>query len=175
MANAEQGMSQADYARSRGLTPQYISRLRHRGIIIVLPNGKIDATATDRLRSQRIRARMAPTPRAKHDRDSYQAARTQREVIAAAREQILLNQLKGTLVNADRILELTTMAFSNVRVRMRSLARSLPPVLAGRSLGEAEAIIQQAVDGALNSLSTDCLGDTRPSDATREPDGPPES
>jgi hypothetical protein len=174
MANDEEGVSAREYARSRNLSVQYVSRLLHHGIVIVLPNGKIDATATDRMRSAKIRARM-PVTRMKHERDSYREARTRREIIAAEREQLLLDQLKGTLVNADRIVELTTMAFSNVRVRMRSLARSLPPVLAGRSLGEAEAIIQQAVDGALNSLSTDCLGDTRPSDATREPDGPPES
>ena len=105
MDNDERFMTLAGYAASRNLSPQYVGRLRTAGIVIIAANGKVDAAASDRLRSEKIRARMPVTRRQKHGRDSYLEARTRREIVAAEREQVLLDQLRGRLVDADRILK----------------------------------------------------------------------
>ena len=166
MDNDKQFMTLAGYAASRNLSPQYVGRLRTAGIVIVAANGKVDAAASDRMRSQKIRARMPVTPRQKHGRDSYLEARTRREIVAAEREQVLLDQLRGRLVDSDLVLAAATSAFRNCRQRLRGLARSLPPLLQGRSLSEIQQILEQAIDAALETLSVDVLSGTNASRET---------
>jgi hypothetical protein len=85
-------------------------------------------------------------------------AQARKLTVDADRSALKLERERGKLLDADRVLEVTENAFSNVRVRMRGLAKSMAPILAANSHpAEVERMLLDAVDGALESLSTDVL------------------
>ncbi len=62
----------------------------------------------------------------------------------------------GKLLDADCVLETAEKAFTNARVRLRALPRSLSPILAGMSQpAEIETTLLEAIDAALEVLSKD--------------------
>jgi hypothetical protein len=88
--------------------------------------------------------------------DPYRAARTVHETYRAKKEKLEYERLTGKLVEADKVLEATEKAFSNVRVCLRGLAKSLAPLLAANNHPpEIEKLLADAIDGALEGLSTD--------------------
>jgi len=60
MAKEQQGLTQIQYARSRGISSRYVRVLTRRNIVILLPNGRIDAEASDRMREECVAPRMRP-------------------------------------------------------------------------------------------------------------------
>lgn len=60
MAKKQQGLTQVQYARTRGISTRYVRTLTRRGIVVVMPNGKIDGPASDRMRQECIAPRMPP-------------------------------------------------------------------------------------------------------------------
>jgi hypothetical protein len=59
MDNARGVMSQAEYARHRGTSRQYIGKLGKEGVL-VMRNGKVDVAATDANSTCASRRSMAP-------------------------------------------------------------------------------------------------------------------
>ena len=60
MAQEQQGVTQIQYARSRGISTRYVRTLTRKGIMVLMPNGKIDAEASDRMRQEYVAPRMNP-------------------------------------------------------------------------------------------------------------------
>jgi hypothetical protein len=157
-------VSQVEYAKRRGVSQPYISQLVKRGILPTLLGGRLDPAACD-IAMAKIRPRVRSWSGAKSSptQNSYLEARAVSEHYKARLLKLEYETMQGKLLDADRVLELTTSAFANCRTRLRALPKSLAPLVQNRSLGEVERILSDAVDGALTALSTDVLA---PSDAS---------
>lgn len=161
MDTEEQSVTRTQYARSRKITPQYLGRLIKSGRIPVNSDGTVNPRMVDAARVRTV------APRVKPERDSYYQSRALRERYTAKMAKLEYEQATGRLVDADIVLEKVTQAFTNTRIRMRSVGRSLAPLLEHRNVGEIEKLLNEAIDNALESLSEDVL---RPADATRATD-----
>ena len=155
MSSKREGMSNAAYGKSRGLSGAYIGRLVRDGQIPTLPDGSIDPNSADEARARNVRLRMDPSPHAK--RGDYWQARTVREHFAAKLLQLEFARESGKVLDADKVLQLTAGAFSNCRTRLRGMGKSLAPLLQHRSVGEIEKLLNDAIDGALEALSANVL------------------
>src|SRR5678815_888580 len=171
MDGKKQGLSNAGYGKRCGLSGAYIGRLVRSGQIPTLADGSIDPTAADQARAKNVRLRIEPTPRAKHGGDYWQA-RTVREHFAAKLLQLEYARESGKVLDADQVLQLTTAAFANCRLRLRSLPRSLAAILvAQKSPAAAEKLLASAIDDALLALSTDVLAPPSASESTGDAKG----
>ena len=95
-------------------------------------------------------------------------ARAVHETYKAKTQKLVYEQMQGKLVDSDAVLAAATSAFANCRIRLRSLGRSLAPLLANRGAAEIEKLLSESIDSALLALSTDCLAPA--SNATRATD-----
>jgi hypothetical protein len=153
-------LSVGEYARARKIHRSLVYRLIKQGRITTLPNGKLDPERADveRARSTRPRVSARPSP-SRHDdgrTDPYRTARTVNETYKAKTTKLEYERMTGKLVEADKVMEAAEKAFSNCRVRLRGLARSMAPILAANiHPSEIEKMLGDAIDGALEGLSTD--------------------
>jgi hypothetical protein len=158
MAKSNGHLTQRAYARLKGVTPQYISSLVRRGVLPVGEGGKLNPSDCDRA-METIRPRMRPHAGPKptsSERQSYLQSRAVSEHFRARLLRLEFERASGKLLDADTMLDKLTVAFSNVRVRLGALPRSLAPVLVNQPLtGTVERILSQAIDNALLVLSTD--------------------
>ncbi len=169
MRKQQPGMSQTQYAKSRGLNQSWVGELQRRGVLVLLPNGRIDPGPSDQARARLIVPRMRRTT-SNVSRDSFFQARAIREGYSAKLAKLEYERQSGKLVDGDVVLEKVTAAFANVRVRMRGLAMSLAPVVTAQSsVAVTEKLLSAAIDSALLGLSDDVL--QRP-DASQETGGP---
>lgn len=152
------GMTQRQYAERIGQTQQAVSKMIHEGRIPLMANGRIDPALADKWRARHITQLRVPVATAMEEgAKEYRQARTEHETYRAKRERILYERLTGKLLDADKVLHVAEQAFTNVRVRLRALPRSLAPVLAtmGNRPADIESTLMDAIDGALESLSED--------------------
>jgi len=78
------------------------------------------------------------------------------ETYRAKNEKLAYERLTGKLVEVGRVFDAAQKAFRNVRIRMRSLPKSLAPVLAvNNSAADIERVLLDAIDDALEGLATD--------------------
>jgi hypothetical protein len=164
-------VSQAEYARERGVSRARICQLVREGKI-PHQNRRIDPTAANAaLAANGVPYLHAPSPIAEPptpsplpspldssaEGASYIQSRALRESYRARKEKIVYEQMTGKLVDIDEVVEATARAFTNVRVRMRSIPRSLAGVLAGigNHPAEIEKALSEAIDDALNALAAD--------------------
>ena len=103
MSNEEQSVSRTQYARSRGVSPQYLGRLIKAGKVPVNPDGSINPRMADEARTTKIAPRVKPSGHG--PRDSYYQSRATREKYVAAMAKLEFEQATGRLVSADLILE----------------------------------------------------------------------
>ena len=172
MRKQQPGMSQTQYAKSRRLNQSWVGELQHRGVLVLLPNGRIDPGLSDEARARLIVPRMRRTT-SNVSRDSFFQARAIREGYSAKLAKLEYERQSGKLVDGDVVLEKVTAAFANVRVRMRGLAKSLAPVVTAQSsVAVTEKLLSAAIDSALLGLSDDVL--QRP-DASQETGDHPSS
>src|SRR5690348_9130979 len=146
MAKPNGHVTQREYAALRGVSRQYISALVRRGVLPVGEGGKLNPSDCD-LAMQTIRPRMrphaGPRPTAL-ERQSYLQARAVSENYKARLLKLEFEKQTGRLCDSDRVVEVATTAFSNCRTRLRSLGKSLAPLLQNRSVAEIVAIIDDA-------------------------------
>lgn len=145
-------MSRAAYARRRHCSRAYVTQLIAQGKIHVA-DGLIDSEQADRQLQQNV----APRHRASSRPGvSFLEARTMSELYKARLARLQYDKMTGVLVEVDKVQAAAEKAFSTVRQRMRSLGKSLAPILASQSQPAAvEKILSEAIDSALESLSTD--------------------
>ena len=58
MAKDQQGLTQVEYARTRGISTRYVRALTRKGVMVLMPNGKINAEASDLMREKCIAPRI---------------------------------------------------------------------------------------------------------------------
>ena len=124
-----EGMSERQYAAHAGLSRGAIQKAKATGRLVLLPDGSIDAPASDARRAETTdpsKTRKAPTPRLKPVPETAVAAvgdtlreqglsapaiggattflqaRTANEVLKAQERRIRLQKLKGELIERDR-------------------------------------------------------------------------
>jgi hypothetical protein len=152
---SQDGVTQAEYARSRGLSAQYVGRLQKRGVVVVMANGKINPQASDEARARMITPRMRRTV-PNSSKDDFFKARAAREHYSAELARLEYERQSGKLCDADLFFEKALAAFSNCRARLLGLSRSLAPLLAAQSsVAAVERILFDGITGALITLSTD--------------------
>lgn len=164
-------ISQAAYAKLKGVSPPYINKLVKQGKIPTV-KGQIDPAKADAaLERNRDPAhdiqRKAPVPESKNWSEpvrreqspgsvSFLQARTAREQIKAKLDKLEYDRRTGKLIESEKVKELAENAFKNVRDRLLMLPRSLSAVLAACSKpSEAEKILTDAIYNSLQGLSTD--------------------
>ena len=98
----EEGVSQREFARSRGMRHSYIQRLIKRGTLPVLPNGRLDVVACDRAMARN--RKHGDSPRNVRNADhSRHAGANAPAVIAPATEKPICQACKGPMSpNASR-------------------------------------------------------------------------
>jgi hypothetical protein len=166
-------LSQRAYAKSRGVSPQYVNKLVLQGKIPTV-EGKINPVkadaaiergrdpAHDLQRKQPVPAVPSGTGTRVQVREqspgsvSFLQARTVREQIKAKLDKLEYDRRTGKLVEAEKVKEAAESAFKNTRDRLLILPRSLSAALAATSKpAEAEQILTDAIFNALQGLSTD--------------------
>ena len=127
--------TQAEYARTKGFSRQFISKMVKKGVLTLM-DGKIDPDQADReISAARDPARdgLRKTGKKPEAASSYWKARTQREQIRAKREALEYGRLVGKLVDAE---EVRLAAFNRGRI-LRDAILNLPdrlsPLLASES------------------------------------------
>jgi hypothetical protein len=158
-------VSKSEYARRRGCSAAYISKLVRQGKLATIGD-KIDPIAADAALNatrERVRVPFPEKPTTTRLQDSlsrsYLAAKTANETYKAKLQRLEFELKTGKLLQADKVLESAEKAFSTVRVRMRGLAKSMAPILAAQNRpGEIEKILSEAIDGALEGLSQKVFG-----------------
>ena len=98
-------MSQAEYARHRGKSRQYISRLAKAGVL-VMRGGKVDAAASDAVLDDRPepvseRVVMAPAEAASTGATTFAQAKTADMVFKARLRKMEYDQRMGKLMETD--------------------------------------------------------------------------
>lgn len=110
-------VSQAEYARRRGVGRQYVNRLVRSGKIPVSKNGRIDPAkadaALDALRDPSRGKNGSPVKAGQ-----YAQARLQREVYQALLKKLEYEKLKGKLLDRDEVLKTWATAFINLRAAL---------------------------------------------------------
>ncbi|HOQ48000.1 MAG: hypothetical protein ACM336_10785 [Acidobacteriota bacterium] len=103
MAESRQLMSQAEYARHRGKSRQYISRLAKAGVL-VMRGGKVDAAASDAVlddRPEPVSERITAAPEAAPSVATFAQARTADMVFRAKLRKIEYDVRIGKLIEAE--------------------------------------------------------------------------
>jgi hypothetical protein len=171
-------ITQKAYAKRRRISAQYVNKLVRQGKI-VLKKGLVDPAQADRAREH---SRVV-TPRRKQRGNAHGGGRPAGSGGAGAKQnsatatltkaraadagyQAELRKLElglrtGELVPAKEVLEAERRKNANVRLRFRSLARSMAPVMARTSTpAECERILLDEIDHRLDELAEDPLGST---------------
>lgn len=183
-------ITQKEYARRRKVTPQYISKLVREGKI-VLKNGLVDPKQADAARGHATRkatkksARKRPTARkrpavgrpprgsATHSLTDGRAQKVHWEALQAKLEY---ERTAGGLLPKSEVLEAERRKNSNIRTRIRSMARSLAPLLARSATpAECESLLLAEIDHQLSALAADPLGLDEPATTMKPTEEQPSS
>ena len=148
-------MSQAEYARHRGITRGRVSQLVKNGTIRRTPKGKINVAKTDAaLDGAQAKIVEAEQAAATVGGVTFTQARTMREAFAAKLQRLEYERRAGQLIEkadaqkqAFECARRTRDALLSVGPRVASLAR------AAESDFEAEQIITKEITAALENLA----------------------
>jgi hypothetical protein len=177
-------MTQKAYAKERGITAQYVSKLVGQGKI-VLRNGLVDPVQADEARSPQRPSTSRPRhkgsnahgggrpPRQQRAngnadagdapvRSSETASLTKARAMDAGFQASLrrLEYMERTkqLLPAAEVLEAERRKNANIRLRFRGLARVLAPLMARTgSAAECERLLLEEIDHHLEELARDPL------------------
>ncbi len=144
-------LSPSAYARHRGCTHQYISRLIQVGLIPT-NHGKIDPIEADKkLAESKDPSRALPKP---HDASSFSAARTRRELCKAALAEIQLRRLKDELIPVEEVLAIWTHHILDCRSKLLRLPSKMAPLIFGlKTLPEMKKALDNEIRKALEELA----------------------
>ena len=165
-------LNQKDYAKHRGVTAQYISRLVREGKIPTGRDGLIAVAKADKALGPRFRkparkaapqAKRTAAPRLKalpreSSTASLTAARARKASADAEVAELMVARDRGLLVSKEEVLAAQRKQNSNIRTRLRMLPRAVAPLLANASsAAECERILLEIIDRELSDLSRDPL------------------
>jgi hypothetical protein len=186
-------LTQKEYARRKGVTPQYVNKLARQGKIRLVGK-KVDPKQADAaLKAFRRAGRVIPAlrrakqkaakpaarpkaplaampePRNSATR-SLTAARAEREHYQAQMAKLDYEKAFGSLLPRDQVLEAERRKNANIRAKFRQLARSLAPrVSRVSSPAEVEYLLLSEIDLVLGQLAMNPLGIEEPPAPPPEP------
>jgi len=132
----KQLITQAEYARRRGVTAPRISHLVKSGVI-VLEDGKVNVEQADQAIEQAINPAYQKRPGrpakggADTSRLSYTQAATLEKKFSAALKKLDLEEREGTLINAEELRRELMALFATIKKRLRAIPSKITPEVFG--------------------------------------------
>lgn len=189
-------MSQRQYARSRGLSHQAVSKAVKSGRIPTEVAGNLDPVVADaawkantrpraRLKTEAKRPAPPPLPpmettdpEDEHDLAAserpdatFTAARALREVYMAKRAKLEYERAEGKLVSIEEVDSLAFESARSIRDRLMSLPARLAPVLfAARDISECHRLLEEAMREICSGIGNGHAAMTSPSEENGELD-----
>ncbi len=152
MAEARRLMSQADYARHRGKSRQYISRLAKAGVL-VMRGGKVDVAASDAVlddRPEPVSERVAAAPvEVASGATTYAQAKTADMVFRAKLRKLEHDVRVGKLVEAERVKERWASILVGLKERILAVPDKLAPELTALT---AERQVREVLKREMHAL-----------------------
>jgi len=157
MGEGRKLISQAEYARHRGKSRQYISRLAKAGVL-VMRGGKVDVAASDAVLDDRPdeTAAAVPSPDAGQPATSYAQAKLADMVFRAKLRRLEFETRQGKLIEAETVK--TRWASILVEIKERILAmpdRLAPEVTALTDERQVREALKREMYALLNLLRSD--------------------
>jgi len=161
-------MSQSDFARHRGKSRQYISKLAKAGALI-LRAGKVDVAASDLVLDDRP-VDMEPAPSAAsvpprspagdggQQPASFAQARTVEAVYRARLRKLEFEEKSGAVLPADRVKDKWHAMTRQMRDKLLALPAKIAPQLAAAS---AVAEVRDLLDAEIITILKDLQGEIR--------------
>ncbi|MGQ9686263.1 MAG: hypothetical protein ACUVT2_08170 [Thiobacillaceae bacterium] len=151
-------MSQAEYARHRAKSRQYISRLAKAGVL-VMRGGKVDVAASDAVlddRPEPVSERVAATPvETAPTGMTFAQAKTADMVFKARLRKMEYDQRMGALLPAAEVRQIWAAGLAKIRDRVLSLPDRLAARLAQHQEVEVRAILRDALEECLRGIHAD--------------------
>lgn len=142
-------MTPIQYAKHRGVSRQYISKLLKLGVI-ALDGGFIDMVKAD----EQIEQSRTPTT----GNVSFSEAQRRKAVALAELRELELNFKRGLLLDKERVIQFWHVIAGGMRTRLLSIPSKLTPLLFGcKTKPEIFVCIKKAIDEALNELADERL------------------
>jgi len=155
-------LTQAEYARRRGVNPSSISRLKARGVLVVR-NGLVDAVASDTLLDGRAgaaepepepAATQASRPAPIQPLNAYANARAADMNFRARLRKLELDAKEGRLIDAEAVRAALADAGRAVRDGILGVPDRLAPILAAESDQQRiHALLQTELKRELEGLT----------------------
>ena len=134
-----------EFAKYKGVSEGYISQWIKRDKV-PLVNGKLDLEVADKYWSKR--------PRNKTKKIDFNEARTQKMIAEARSAEMAADELQGSLVRTESVLQSWERSFTKIKTKMLSLPTRLGPQLALQSDPKlVTAQLKNEFNKLLNELS----------------------
>src|SRR5579885_696377 len=146
---AAQLMSQAAYARHRGVSKQYISKLGSAGVL-VMESGKVNATASDAVLDDRDPASLSPDA----DPQNLTQARFLKELFVARLRRLEYQEKAAEMIPAATVSATWSNTAQAIKTRLLGIPSKISPQLA--ALTDARQVrdaLSNEIERCLRSLS----------------------
>ncbi len=141
----KKSMTQAEYARYRGISRQHVSRLVKLGAIRPDKAGKIDPVEADKALD-----RDSPIG----GKESFYEARARKEAALASLRELELQIKQGGYLHAETAERIWGETISRCRSRLLAIPTRLAPIIVHcKTPAEAQAKIETVIHEALTELS----------------------
>lgn len=163
-------ITQAEYARRRGVSREAVSRAIKDGRISLI-DGKIDPVAADAQWAQNSRVRVGSRPAGAATTaelaaaagegggvasagDDYWDSRARREAAEAEKSEMQAAEMRGDLIRTDAVRSALAKAASSARDALQQIPARLSPVLAAETdAAKVHALLEGEIHGALAQLT----------------------
>ena len=159
MAAGRELVSQAEYARHRRVSRQYISRLAKAGVL-VMRGGKVDVAASDAVlddRPEKVSEAATSGPvEAGAQTTTYAQAKLADMLFRARLRKLEYETKSGKLIPTDEVKVVWFKQARQIRDKLLAVPAKLAPQLA--ALGEARAVrelLDAEIEGILRGLQDD--------------------
>ena len=159
MAAGRELLSQAEYARHRGVSRQYISRLAKAGVL-VMRGGKVDVTASDAVlddRPEKVSEAATSAPvEAGAQATTYAQAKLADMLFCARLRKLEYETKSGKLIPTDEVKVVWFKQARQIRDKLLAMPAKLAPQLA--ALGEVRAVrelLDVEIEAILRGLQDD--------------------
>ena len=162
-------MSQADFARHRGVARKSVTYWKRRGLLVMMPDGSVHVEKSDALLNARPAKYRGGTASAKSSEApdkpaevgaagwehwSLAEAARRKEIAIAGRRELDFEVASGKLVNAADVEAVMRSDYAVTATRLLQLPSKLVPRLAAMTTAaEIETFLHREVTKALNTLS----------------------
>jgi phage terminase Nu1 subunit (DNA packaging protein) len=129
-------MSQAEYAKARGVSKSMVTQYKHAGRLVLTPDGKVDVDATDRKLSETLHPTKGGNQQAAPPVSGHQAlhdARLRDRLARARKAELEADILEGTLVRRADVEHAARSLGLQARDALSTIPDRLAPMLATQS------------------------------------------